>query len=88
MIRYIPIEIDISANNLVYIARGDVKFTVHGNEYASELELEHIDIYTSGAEVFYSGVPLKRQVQWIKKEIDHENIEFTNKTQLYLNLKR
>ena len=61
MTLYIPIEIDITANNLVYIARGEVKFTVQGNEYVSELELEHIDIYTSGAEVFFTGAPLKRQ---------------------------
>ena len=63
---YTPIEIDITANNLVYIARGDMKFTVQGNEYVSELELEHIDIYTCEAEIFFSGVPLKRQDAWIK----------------------
>ena len=87
MIHYTPIEIDISANNLVYIARGEVKFTVQGNEYVSELELEYIDIYTDQAEICYSGVPLKRQDAWIKKEMDHQNIEFTDKNHFYLNLK-
>jgi len=87
MIRYIPIEIDISANNLVYIARGDLKFIIEGNEYTSELELDHIDIYTCEAEIFFSGVPLKRQDAWIKKEMDHQNIEFTDKNHFYLNLK-
>jgi len=88
MIHYTPIEIDISANNLVYIARGEVKFTVQGNEYVSELELEHIDIYTSGAEVFFTGAPLKRQEDWIKKLIGHEDLEFTDKNNYYINLKR
>ena len=87
MIRYIPIEIDISANNLVYIARGDLKFTVQGNEYVSELELEYIDIYTDQAEICFSGFPLKRQEDWIKKLIGHEDLEFTTKEHYYINLK-
>jgi len=85
---YTTIEIDITANNLVYIARGDMKFIIEGNEYTSELELEHIDVFTSEAQICYSGVPLKRQVQWVEKEIDHENIEFTDKNHYYINLKR
>ena len=84
---YTPIEIDITANNLVYIARGEVKFTVQGNEYVSELELEYIDIYTDQAEICFLGLPLKRQVEWIKKLIGHEDLEFTTKEHYYINLK-